>query len=75
MLYTSGNTFGVLSSEKGLGENVLLLTKPYRRADLARMVRLSLDRPLDQSAIRFRRRIRFRRMSSDFCGRIAFPKM
>ena len=47
VLYTSGNTFGVLSSEKGLGENVLLLTKPYRRADLARMVRLSLDRPLD----------------------------
>lgn len=47
VLYTSGNTFGVLTSDNGLGENVLLLTKPYRRADLARMVRLSLDRPLD----------------------------
>ena len=47
VLYTSGNTFGVLSSDKGLGEGVLLLTKPYRKADLARMVRLSLDRPID----------------------------
>ena len=47
VLYTSGNTFGVLSSEKGLGEGVLLLTKPYRKAELARMVRLGLDRPLD----------------------------
>jgi hypothetical protein len=47
VLYTSGNTFGVLSSDGGLGEGVLLLTKPYRKADLARMVRLGLDRPLD----------------------------
>ena len=29
------------------GEGVLLLTKPYRKADLARMVRLGLDRPID----------------------------
>jgi PAS domain S-box-containing protein len=47
VLYTSGNTFGVLSSDGGLGEGVLLLTKPYRKADLARMVRLGLDRPID----------------------------
>jgi PAS domain S-box-containing protein len=47
VLYTSGNTFGVLSSDDGLGVGVLLLTKPYRKADLARMVRLSLDRPID----------------------------
>ena len=47
VLYTSGNTFGVLSSDQGLGEGVLLLAKPYRKADLARMVRLALDRPLD----------------------------
>ncbi|SDM98833.1 PAS domain S-box protein [Afipia sp. GAS231] len=47
VLYTSGNTFGVLSSDGGLGEGVLLLTKPYRRAELARMVRLGLERPLD----------------------------
>jgi PAS domain S-box-containing protein len=47
VLYTSGNTFGVLSSDGGLGEGVLLLTKPYRKADLARLVRLGLDRPID----------------------------
>jgi PAS domain S-box-containing protein len=47
VLYTSGNTFGVLNADGGHGEGVLLLPKPYRRADLARMVRLSLDRPLD----------------------------
>ncbi|SDK09933.1 MULTISPECIES: hybrid sensor histidine kinase/response regulator [Bradyrhizobium] len=47
VLYTSGNTFGVLSSNGGVGEGVLLLAKPYRKADLARMVRLSLDRPID----------------------------
>jgi hypothetical protein len=32
---------------RGFGEGVLLLTKPYRKADLARMVRLGLDRPID----------------------------
>jgi PAS domain S-box-containing protein len=47
VLYTSGNTFGVLGSDTGLGEGVLLLTKPYRKADLARMVRLGLDQPID----------------------------
>ena len=47
MLYTSGNTFGAFNSDGHLGEGVLLLTKPYRKAELARMVRLSLDRPID----------------------------
>jgi len=47
VLYTSGNTFGAFSSDGGPGDGVLLLTKPYRKADLARMVRLSLDRPID----------------------------
>jgi PAS domain S-box-containing protein len=47
VLYTSGNTFGAFNSDGGPGEGVLLLTKPYRKADLARMVRLSLDRPID----------------------------
>ena len=47
VLYTSGNTFGAFNSDSGPSEGLLLLTKPYRKADLARMVRLSLDRPID----------------------------
>ena len=45
VLYTSGNTFGAFNSDGGARDDVLLLTKPYRKADLARMVRLALDRP------------------------------
>ena len=47
VLYTSGNTFGAFNSDGGARDDVLLLTKPYRKADLARMVRLALDRPID----------------------------
>ena len=47
VLYTSGNTFGAFDSSGRLGEGVLLLTKPYRKAELARMVRLCLDRAID----------------------------
>ncbi|HMM91269.1 PAS domain-containing sensor histidine kinase [Bradyrhizobium sp.] len=47
VLYTSGNTFDVFSSSGQLGYGVLLLAKPYRKAELARMVRLCLDRPID----------------------------
>jgi PAS domain S-box-containing protein len=47
VLYTSGNTFGAFDSSGHLGEGVLLLTKPYRKAELARMVRLCLDRAID----------------------------
>ena len=47
VLYTSGNTFGAFDSSVRPGEGVLLLTKPYRKAELARMVRLSLDRAID----------------------------
>jgi CheY-like chemotaxis protein len=47
VLYTSGNTFGAFDSSVRPGEGVLLLTKPYRKAELARMVRLALDRALD----------------------------
>ena len=48
VLYTSGNTFGAFNSDSGPGEGLLLLTKPYRKADMARMVRLALDRAIDQ---------------------------
>ena len=47
VLYTSGHTFGAFDSSGRLGEGVLLLTKPYRKAELARMVRLCLDRAID----------------------------
>jgi PAS domain S-box-containing protein len=47
VLYTSGNTFDAFSSPGRLGEGVLLLAKPYRKAELARMVRLCLDRAID----------------------------
>ncbi|MEH2609218.1 PAS domain-containing sensor histidine kinase [Bradyrhizobium sp. AZCC 1693] len=48
VLYTSGHTFGAFDSSGRLGEGVLLLTKPYRKAELARMVRLCLDRAIDR---------------------------
>jgi PAS domain S-box-containing protein len=47
VLYTSGHTFGAFDSSGGLGYGVLLLAKPYRKAELARMVRLCLDRAID----------------------------
>ncbi|KRQ98205.1 hypothetical protein CQ12_29655 [Bradyrhizobium jicamae] len=47
VLYTSGNTFGAFDLDKRPGEGVLLLAKPYRKAELARMVRLCLDRAID----------------------------
>jgi PAS domain S-box-containing protein len=47
VLYTSGNTFGAFDSSGRLGEGVLLLAKPYRKTELARMVRLCLDRAID----------------------------
>ncbi|MCA6114187.1 PAS domain S-box protein [Bradyrhizobium sp. WSM 1738] len=47
VLFTSGNTFDAFSSSARFGEGVLLLPKPYRKAELARMVRLCLDRAID----------------------------
>jgi PAS domain S-box-containing protein len=47
VLYTSGNTFGAFDSSGGLAYGVLLLAKPYRKAELARLVRLCLDRAID----------------------------
>ena len=46
VLYTSGNTFGAFANAHP-GEGVLLLKKPYRKAELARVVRLALDRAID----------------------------
>ena len=45
VLFTSGNTFGAFGPD-GPQDGVLMLAKPYRKADLARMVRLALDRAI-----------------------------
>jgi PAS domain S-box-containing protein len=47
VLYTSGNTFGAFDLDTRPGEGILLLAKPYRKAELARMVRHCLDRAID----------------------------
>ena len=50
VLFTSGNTYGVMPLQNHTGRSVQLLTKPYRRAELARMLRRCLDQPLDVAA-------------------------
>jgi PAS domain S-box-containing protein len=49
VLFTSGNAYGVISSQGHAGLNMQLLTKPYRRAELARMLRRCLDQPSDSA--------------------------
>jgi hypothetical protein len=46
VLFTSGCTNNTIVRHGRVVSDVLLLTKPYRRAELARMLRLSLDAPL-----------------------------
>jgi CheY-like chemotaxis protein len=43
VLFTSGYTYGALAQHGRVAPGVRLLVKPYRRAELARMLRLSLD--------------------------------
>ena len=43
VLYTSGYTEDAVVHHGRVDAGVRLLTKPYRRADLARMLRLALD--------------------------------
>jgi CheY-like chemotaxis protein len=55
VLYTSGYTVNAILHHGRLDPGVVLLQKPYRRADLARLVRLALDGaagspPQDQTA-------------------------
>jgi PAS domain S-box-containing protein len=47
VLFTSGNTFGAIPPQSHGGRSIPLLAKPYRRADLARMVRRCIDQALD----------------------------
>jgi CheY-like chemotaxis protein len=47
VLFTSGNAYGVIPLQGHASSNVQLLSKPYRRAELARMLRRCLDPPSD----------------------------
>ena len=44
-LFTSGYTENAILHHGRLDPDVLLLAKPYRKADLARMVRLAIETP------------------------------
>jgi hypothetical protein len=43
VLFTSGYTYDALSRHGRVSSDIRLLVKPYRRAELARMLRLCLD--------------------------------
>jgi hypothetical protein len=45
--YTSGYTENAIVHHGRLDPGVLLLTKPYRKSDLAAMIRRALDHPAD----------------------------
>jgi CheY-like chemotaxis protein len=50
VLYTSGYTANAIIHDGRLDADVLLLSKPYRRDELARQVRRALGRPRPQAA-------------------------
>jgi hypothetical protein len=45
VLFTSGYTENAIMHHGRLDPGVLLLAKPYRKVDLARMIRTALDTP------------------------------
>lgn len=51
VLYTSGYTANAIIHDGRLDEDVLLLSKPYRRDELARRIRRVLGKPADAPAI------------------------
>ena len=54
MLYTSGYSENAVIHNNRLDPDILLLTKPYRRSELARMIRLALASNRSRSASRRR---------------------
>ena len=49
VLFTSGNTYGAIPLQDSPEPNIPLLKKPYRREELARMLRHCLDQALDDA--------------------------
>ena len=50
VLFTSGYTYDALTRHGGVAPDIRLLVKPYRRAELARMLRLCLDPSVDAAS-------------------------
>ena len=51
VLFTSGYPQNALSHQGRIDPGVLLLSKPYRRADLARMLRLAMENKVELGAV------------------------
>jgi hypothetical protein len=49
VLFTSGNTYGAIPLQGSPERNIPLLKKPYRREELARLLRHCLDQALDHA--------------------------
>jgi CheY-like chemotaxis protein len=47
VLFTSGYAYGAIHARGRAGQGIPMLTKPYRRAELARMLRRCLDPAVD----------------------------
>jgi PAS domain S-box-containing protein len=63
VLFTSGYTDNVITHKGRLDPGVLLLTKPYRKPDLARMVRSALDQAPAAVARKTAKRLRKARVA------------
>ena len=50
VLFTSGYTYDALTRHGRVAPEIRLLVKPYRRAELARMLRLCLDPSIDAAS-------------------------
>src|SRR5207237_3323299 len=49
VLFTSGYAYGAIHAQGRAGQGIPLLTKPYRKAELARMLRRCLDPAVDSA--------------------------
>jgi hypothetical protein len=51
VLYTSGYTDNAMVEHGRIDQSALLLTKPYRKSELAHMVRLALLTPFETTEV------------------------
>jgi hypothetical protein len=49
VLFTSGYAYGAVHAQGRTGQGIPMLTKPYRRAELARTLRRCLDPAVDSA--------------------------